>query len=92
MIADIASNGVQKAIPHVFVQTNRELVAVTGSGGDPVTERCVKPLVVVPQSVLSENSKSALFKICHTVANILIVPMCMTVVNTITVTSLMFEI
>ena len=75
----------------LFRQTGKQ-VAVTGSWGDPVTERCVKPLVVVPQSVLSENSKSALFKICHTVANILIVPMCMTVVNMITVTSLMFEI
>ena len=35
-----------------------KLCAVTGCGGYPVTERCVKPLVVVPHSFLGKSSKS----------------------------------
>ena len=34
-----------------------KLVKVTGSGGYPVTEPCINPPVVVPHSVLGENSK-----------------------------------
>ena len=39
-----------------------KLVEVTGCGSYPVTERCVKPPVVVPHSVLGEHSKSEIIR------------------------------
>ena len=45
-----------------FSRQTGKLVEVTECGGYPVMERCVEPPIVVPHSVLGENSKSGIIQ------------------------------
>lgn len=53
MIANIASNVVKRVIPHVFDLETWKLIVINDvTCGYLASERCVKPQLVVPHSVL----------------------------------------